>query len=241
MNSGNPLLSEKSFRTEYGMQQSNVMTQSGAYNKVAILLLLTLATASYTFANGMAGMILPGAIGGFIFALITIFKKSWAPFTAPIYALLEGLFLGAVSYTYANIYAPGLVTNAIMLTFAVLAIMFFVFRYEIIVVTEKFKTVLMVATGAVCVVYLVGFIMSFFGAGIPMIHESGPVGIGFSLVVVGIASFNLLLDFDFIQKAGESRSMPKHMEWYAAFGLMVTLIWLYLEILRLLAKLQDRR
>ncbi len=239
--SSNPLLSEKSFRTEFGAQSSNVMTQSGAYNKVAILLLLCLATASYTFSSGMTGLMLPGFIGGLVFALITIFKKSWAPFTAPIYALCEGLALGGISYAYQAAYAPGLVTNAIMLTFAVLALMFFMYRYEIIKVTEKFQKIMSISIGAIAIVYLVNLIMSFFGSSIPMIHEAGPIGIGFSLVVVGIASFSLLMDFDFIQKAADSGSMPKYMEWYAAFGLMVTLVWLYLEILRLLAKLQDRR
>ena len=237
---GNPLMSEKSFQSEYSSQASNVMTQSGAYNKVAILLLLCLATASFTFANGMSGMILPGVIGGLIFAMITIFKKSWAPFTAPIYALLEGLALGGISYAYQEAYAPGLVTNAIMLTFAVLAIMFFMYRYEIIKVTEKFKKIIGISVGAIMLVYLVSFVMSFFGTSIPMIHGAGPIGIGFSVVVVGIASFSLLMDFDFIEKAAETRSMPKYMEWFAAFGLMVTLVWLYLEILRLLAKLQSR-
>lgn len=239
--SGNPLMSEKSFQKEYTNNSSDVMTQSGAYNKVAILLLLCVSTASYTFTNGMAGLILPGVIGGFVFALITIFKKSWAPITAPIYALLEGLALGGISYAYKEAYAPGIVTNAIMLTFAVLAIMFFMYRYEIIKVTEKFKKIIGISIGAIMLVYLVSFVMSFFGTSIPMIHGAGPIGIGFSVVVVGIASFSLLMDFDFIEKAAASRSMPKYMEWFAAFGLMVTLVWLYLEILRLLSKLQSRR
>lgn len=239
MNSGNPTLNEKMFKP-VGFEGTSHMTESGAYNKTAILLLIALATASYTYANQLTGLMMIGAIGGFILAIATAFKQNWSPVTAPLYAALEGLFLGGVSFVFEKAY-PGIVTNAIMLTFAVMAIMFFVFRYEIIKVTDKVRSMIMIGTGAIFIVYLVGFIMSFFGAEIPMIHSNGPVGIGFSLVVVGIASFNLLLDFDFIQRAGRSGRFPKYMEWYGAFALMVTLVWLYLEILRLLAKLQDRR
>lgn len=239
MNSGNPTLSDKNFRAT-GFTSDARMTQTGTYNKTAILLLIAIASASFTYSNQMLGLAIPGAIGGFIFALITMFKKNWAMFTAPIYAICEGLFLGAVSMTYQMQY-PGIVTNAIMLTMAVMAIMFFTYRYEIIKVTDKVRTIITVSTMAIGVVYLVGFIMSFFGTNIPMIHDNGMIGIGFSLVVVGIASFNLLLDFDFIEKAANSRSLPKYMEWYGAFALMITLVWLYIEILRLLSKLQDRR
>ena len=239
MNSGNPTLNEKMFKP-IGFESTSHMTESGTYNKTAILLLIAVITASYTYANQLTGLMMIGAIGGFILAIVTAFKQSWSPVTAPLYAALEGLFLGGISFIYQAQY-PGIVTNAIMLTFAVMAIMFFVYRYEIIKVTNKVRTMIMVGTGAIMLVYIVGFIMSFFGTEIPMIHSNGLVGIGFSLVVVGIASFNLLLDFDFIQRAGRSGQMPKHMEWYGAFALMVTLVWLYLEILRLLAKLQDRR
>jgi uncharacterized YccA/Bax inhibitor family protein len=239
MNSGNPTLNDKMFRP-VGFEGTSHMTESGAYNKTAILLLIAFATASYTYANQLTGLMMIGAIGGFIVALATIFKQNWSPVTAPIYAALEGLFLGGISFVYQAQY-PGIVTNAIMLTFAVMLLMFFVFRYEIIKVTDKFRTIIMVSTGAIALVYLVSIIMSFFGASIPMIHSNGPIGIGFSLVVVGIASFNLLLDFDFIQRAGRSGQLPKYMEWYGAFALMVTLVWLYLEILRLLSKLQSRR
>lgn len=239
MNSGNPTLNEKMFKP-VGFEGTSHMTESGTYNKTAILILIALATASYTYANQLTGLMMIGAIGGFILAIITAFKKNWAPITAPIYAALEGLFLGGISFMFELQY-PGIVANATMLTFAVMAIMFFVYRYEIIKVTDTIRSIIMIGTGAIALVYIVGIIMSFFGSGIPMIHESGPVGIGFSLIVVGFASFNLLLDFDFIQRAGRSGQMPKHMEWYGAFALMVTLVWLYLEILRLLAKLQDRR
>lgn len=240
MKSGNPALSDKMFQgTRVGAGQE-VMTSSGAYQKTAILLGLCISAASFTWSEGGAGFAMFGLIGGLIFALITIFKKEWAMFTAPLYAICEGVALGGISFMYQTQY-PGIVMNAIMLTFSVMALMLFMYSSGRIKVTEGLKKGIFAATGAIFLVYMIGFVMSFFGSGIPMIHGSGLVGIGFSVVVVGIASFNLLLDFDFIEKASSTRSAPKFMEWYAAFGLMVTLVWLYLEILRLLSKLNDRR
>ncbi len=240
MKSGNPALSDKMFQgTRVGAGQE-VMTSSGAYQKTAILLGLCISAASFTWSEGGASFAMFGLIGGLIFALITIFKKEWAMFTAPLYAICEGVALGGISFMYQAQY-PGIVMNAIMLTFSVMALMLFMYSSGRIKVTEGLKKGIFAATGAIFFVYMIGFVMSFFGSGIPMIHGSGLVGIGFSVVVVGIASFNLLLDFDFIEKASATRSAPKFMEWYAAFGLMVTLVWLYLEILRLLSKLNDRR
>ncbi len=236
--SGNPTLNPKNFR-DLVQPGAEVMTQEGAFIKTAILLAICIATATLTFGPQGFGFAIPGTIAGLVFCLITIFKKNWAPITAPLYAAAEGLVLGAISYLYQVQY-QGIVFNAVMLTFAVMAIMLFLYSTNIIRVTEKLKTGIMVATGAIFIVYLISFIMSFFGTQIPMLHSAGPLGIGFSLVVVGIAAFNLLIDFDFIEKAASSRSLPKYMEWYGAFALMVTLVWLYLEILRLLSKLNKR-
>lgn len=239
MNSNNPTLSNKQFQNIRTAPGQEVMTTRGAYGKTAILLAICIGAASFTMSPQYAAMGFVGLIGGLIFAMITIFKKEWAPITAPIYALFEGAALGAISSMYQVQY-PGIVTNAIMLTFAVMALMLYVYASGIIKVTDKLKKGIMVATGAIFIVYLVGFVMSFFGSSIPMINSSGPIGIGFSLLVVGIATFNLLIDFDFIEKMASTRSAPKYMEWYAGFGLMVTLVWLYLEILRLLSKLNRR-
>jgi len=236
--SGNPTLNQKAFRVPV-MAGQEVMTERGTYIKTAVLLALCVWTASMTWGPAGQAFIWPGVIGGFIFALITIFKKEWSMVTAPLYALCEGVALGAISYMYQAQYA-GIVVNAVMLTFSVMVIMLAVYSFEIIKVTDRLRSCIVVATGAIMLVYLVGFVMSFFGTSIPMIHGSGMVGIGFSLVVVGIASFNLLLDFDFIERAASSGSSPKYMEWYGAFGLVVTLVWLYLEILRLLSKLNRR-
>lgn len=240
MQSGNPTLSDKMFRDTRVASGQEVMTTMGSYKKTAILLALCIGAATFTWSAAGMGFSMFGFIGGLVFALITIFKKEWSMITAPLYAICEGLALGGVSFMYQTQY-PGIVQNAIMLTFAVMALMLYVYASGIIKVTDKLKKGIMVATGAIFLVYLVGFVMSFFGSSIPMIHGAGPIGIGFSLVVVGIASFNLLMDFDFIEKAAGSRTAPKYMEWFAAFGLMVTLVWLYLEILRLLSKLNSRR
>ena len=193
-------------------------------------------------AAGEIAVVLPwiagGAIGGLIVAIITVFKKHWSYVTAPIYALLEGLMLGGISAMMEAIY-PGIVFQAIALTFGVLFSLLFAYKTRLIKVTENFKLGVAAATGGIFLIYLVSWIAGMFGTGIPYIHESGLIGIGFSLFVVVIAALNLVLDFDFIEKGAENGA-PKYMEWYAAFGLMVTLIWLYIEILRLLTKLRRR-
>lgn len=239
MRTSNPVLKDDAFISR-SQTSDEVMTINGTINKTAILLCLCVTSAYYTWNTpGAQSWILPAAIGGLVFALITIFKKTWAPITSPIYALLEGVVLGGISVMYER-QMPGIVFQAISLTFATMALMLFLFRYNIIKVTDKLRMGIVMATGAIFLVYMVSFVMGFFGASVPMIHGSGPIGIGFSLLVVGIAAFNLLLDFDFIQKASGSRQAPKYMEWVGAFGLMVTLVWLYLEILRLLGKLNRR-
>lgn len=241
MRSGNPALTADTFRGERALPGTEAMTVSGTVNKTALSLLILMATASFTWnmGPGAGGFILVGVFGGLIAALVTVFKKTWAPVTAPIYAALEGLALGGISAAFEANY-PGIVSQAVFLTFGTLAALLIAYRSGWIKATENFKLGVAAATGGIFFVYLIGFVLSFFGIGIPLIHGSGIFGILFSLFVVVIAALNLVLDFDFIEEGAE-RGAPKYMEWYAAFGLMVTLIWLYLEILRLLAKLQQRR
>jgi uncharacterized YccA/Bax inhibitor family protein len=214
------------------------MTLEGAVNKTAIGLFLIMTAAYFTWTNPSPPIMIGGAIGGFVMALITIFKKTWAPFTVPIYAILEGLFLGGISRFFEDRF-PGIASQAIILTLGILGALLLAYKSKLIKPTENFKLGIAAATGGIFLIYMINIIMGFFGSGIPMIHESGMIGIGFSVFVVIIASLNLVLDFDFIEQ-GVEQGAPKYMEWYGAFGLLVTLIWLYLEILRLLAKLQSR-
>ena len=237
--SGNPVLNKSTFLSSY--VQSEKMTINGTVNKTLISLILLITSGYYCFTSISPIIIIGGAIGGLIVAIITIFKKEWAPITVPIYALLEGCFLGGVSYMYNTMY-EGIVSNAIFLTIGILLSLLFAYKSGWIKPTENFKLGLVAATGGIFIVYLVNFVMSFFGSqmGIMDINNSSMFSIGFSLFVVVIASLNLVLDFDFIEEGAE-KGAPKYMEWYGAFGLLVTLIWLYLEILRLLAKLNSRR
>jgi len=250
MRSGNPALKESTF-LDLGSgtvvsRDGGAMTLNGTVNKTGILLLLAVLTASFAWSQvqvteyGVTGMgyVWGGLIGGFILALATIFKKEWAPVTAPAYALVEGLFLGAISSMFEARY-PGIVMQAVMLTFGTLFALLFAYRSGLIRATENFKLGVVAATGGIALVYLATIVLGFFNIQIPFIHESGLIGIGFSLFVVVIAALNLVLDFDFIE-TGVEQGAPKFMEWYGAFGLMVTLVWLYIEFLRLLAKLQSR-
>jgi len=249
--SSNPVLSKSAFNTQsYTSTYSEVMTLNGTINKSIAMLLLVFVGAMYTWkmffgaATLEAGSalvskwILIGGIGGFIFSLVTIFKKSWAYVTAPIYAVLEGLFLGAISAFFEASY-PGIVMQAVALTFGTMLVMLIGYRTGIIKVTKKLRAGIIAATGAVALVYFISIIFSFFGVGNLIIHSNGALGIGISLVIVAIAAFNLVLDFDFIAKGSEA-GLPKYMEWYAAFGLILTLVWLYIEMLRLLSKLASR-
>ncbi len=241
MKSGNPALTENTFRSERTLHGSEAMTVGGTVNKTALLLAILLVTATFTWNQGEAvgGFILVGALGGLVVALVTVFKKHWAPVTAPVYAALQGLALGGISSVFESNY-PGIVSQAVFLTFGVLASLLMAYRSGWIRATENFKLGVVAATGGILFVYVISFILGFFGVNIPLIHGSGPFGILFSIFVVVIAALNLVLDFDFIERGAE-QGKPKYMEWYGAFGLMVTLVWLYLEILRLLAKLQQRR
>ena len=237
--SGNPVLNKSTFLSSH--VQSEKMTINGTVNKTLISLILLITSGYYCFTSISPIIIIGGAIGGLIVAIITIFKKEWAPITVPIYALLEGCFLGGISCMYNTMY-EGIVSNAIFLTIGILLSLLFAYKSGWIKPTENFKLGLVAATGGIFIVYLVNMVMSFFGSqmGIMDINNSSMFSIGFSLFVVVIASLNLVLDFDFIEEGAE-KGAQKYMEWYGAFGLLVTLIWLYLEILRLLAKLNSRR
>jgi uncharacterized YccA/Bax inhibitor family protein len=223
------------------------MTIQGTVNKTGIMLALLLLTAGWSwnlfFTSGDPAAVMPwvwgGLIGGFIVAMVTVFKKTWAPITAPLYSLLEGLFLGGLSAIFEANY-PGIVIQAVALTFGTLFALLLAYKSGMIRATENFKLGVAAATGGIFLVYMASMVLGFFGVSIPFIHESGLIGIGFSLFVVVIAAMNLVLDFDFIE-SGSKRGLPKYLEWYGAFGLMVTLVWLYLEILRLLSKLMSRR
>ena len=244
MRTANPALNQKTF-FNYSMGNTvNYMTLDGTVNKSLILLLLVIIMASISWnltlaypAVAIVGLI-GASIAGLIFAIITIFKHTWAPITAPIYALVEGVVLGVISSIFEQQFS-GIVFQAVLLTFGTLLCLLFAYKSGWIRATENFKLGIVAATGAVFLIYLATFILGLFGIAIPYIHENGWIGIGFSLIVVVIAALNLVLDFDFIEKGAEHRA-PKYMEWYAAFGLMVTLIWLYLEILRLLTKIRSR-
>jgi len=237
---GNPVLKESTFENTGSFESTGIMTIQGTVNKTFLLLALTVLSASWVWSNPARIMpfILPIAIIGFITAIVTVFKKEWAYITAPAYVLLEGLLLGGISAVFERSY-PGIVIQAVALTFGTLFCLLLAYKSRLIKVTENFKLGVVAATGAIALVYFINIIMGFFGARIPFIHESGIIGIGFSIFVVVIASLNLVLDFDFIERGAQHRA-PRYMEWYAAFGLMVTLIWLYIEILRLLAKTRRR-
>jgi uncharacterized YccA/Bax inhibitor family protein len=251
--SSNPVFGKNIFNQTATSTDEGVMTVNGTINKTGLMLLIVIFAATFTWRKffgaidpaipgamppGVIGWVIGGAIGGFITAIITTFSPRRAAMTAPIYAVFEGLFLGAISALFEAMY-PGLVMRAVSLTFGVFFIMLLLYRSGTIRATEKFRTVIFAATGGIALVYLVSFVAGMFGANLGFMYGNGMMGIGFSLVVVVIAALNLILDFDMITQ-GTNAHAPKYMEWYGAFGLMVTLIWLYLEILRLLSKLSSR-
>jgi uncharacterized YccA/Bax inhibitor family protein len=237
--SGNPTLSEKLFQqSDRAVPAGEKMTISGTVNKIGILFLLLLIGASISWYMPSQLFMWGGAIGGFIVAIVTVFKKEWSPVTAPLYAGLEGLFLGAISMVYASAY-EGIVFNAVALTLGIFAAMLMIYRSGLIEVTHKFRMGIVAATGGIFLVYIASFILGFFGINVSLITGTGWMGIGFSLFIVVIASLNLVLDFDLIDKGAEAGA-PQYFEWYTAFGLIITLVWLYIEILRLLSKLQRR-
>ena len=243
LRSGNPALNTKTF-SGFDMTTEASMTIMGTVHKTALGLLLLMSTALFTWNMPAGdpratGLMIVGMIGGLIVAIVTIFKHHLAKYTVPAYALLEGLALGGISKFFEVMY-PGIVNQAVMLTFGTLGALLLAYRSGLIKATENFKLGVVAATGGIFFVYLISWILSWFSVSVPMIHSNSNMSILFSIGVVVIAALNLVLDFDFIEE-GSEKGAPKYMEWYGAFGLLVTLIWLYLEILRLLAKLSSRR
>ena len=246
MKTSNPALNVNSFRVDQAIS-GEAMTLAGTVNKTGILLICVVATAAWSwsrfFRASTSDAVLPlmgiGLVGGFVVAMVTIFKKEWSPITAPLYALLEGLALGGISAMFERRY-HGIAIQAVGLTFGTLFVLLMAYQSGVIRVTEKFKLGVVAATGGIAVFYLAQFVLGFFGVHFAALNGSGLLGIGFSVVVVIVAALNLVLDFDFIE-SGVSAGAPKYMEWYGAFGLIVTLVWLYLEILRLLSKINGRR
>ena len=243
MRTSNPALNEKAFEGQVALGEA--MTLQGTVNKTGLLLLCVVATAAWTWGLSHSNTpeaaipwMIGGLFGGFVVALVTIFKKEWSPITAPIYALLEGLVLGGISAMFELRY-PGIAIQAVGLTFGTLFVLLLAYKSGIIRATQGFKVGVIAATGGIAVLYLVDIVLHYFNRPVTFIHESGPWGIAFSLFVVIIAALNLVLDFDLIE-TGIKNGAAKFMEWYGAFALMVTLIWLYLEILRLLSKARRR-
>ena len=249
--SGNPTLTEKMFDKSYEMAANNMgtMTVRGAINKFGFMMLMLIAGAAYNWnlyeqlkQDTMTTLMWVGIIGGLISALAITFKPNWAPFLAPLYALLEGLFIGAISAIMNAAFAesyPGLIMQAVGLTFGVALAMFLLYNFRVINATERFKSIVFTATLGIGIFYLITMVLRMFGVNVSFMYDSSLLSIGISLFVVGIAALNLIMDFDMIEQGAE-RGAPKFMEWYGAFGLMVTIVWLYIEMLKLLSKLSSR-
>ncbi len=247
MRTGNPALNENTFQGFEGTLSESgaaTMTLRGTAQKTLMLMVLLIGAGAVTWNLFLqqSPLVMPlmigGAVGGLIIALATAFKPTWAPVTAPLYAIAEGLLLGGLSSMYQSLY-NGIVLQAVFLTLGTLFAMLLAYQTGFIRATQNFKLGVFAATGGIALFYIASMIMGFFGIQIPLIHGNGLLGIGFSLFVVVIAALNLVLDFDFIEE-GANRGAPKYMEWYGAYGLLVTLVWLYIEILRLLAKMNSR-
>lgn len=243
--SNSPILREDVIR-DNRVLDSEPMTINGALNKCFLLTLIAFTFAALNFyafvtlsADKSMALTTLGMIAGFITALVLVFKKEWAPILAPVYAAFEGLLLGGISVIFEAQY-PGIVLQSVALTFLSLFSMLFLFRTKMIQATDKFRSTIFVATLSIAGIYLVSIIGSFFNLQVPYIHSSGTIGIVFSLIVVVIASLNFILDFDFIERAAQNL-LPKYFEWFTAFGVLVTLVWVYIEILKLVAKLRDSR
>lgn len=247
LKSGNPTLSDSKFQSQPLALDGEVMTARGTMNKFFVMSLMLMASASFTWSAFYAGKnvypwMFAAMIIGFVFALIISFKPTTGQYIAPLYGLAEGVFLGAISAIYNNAFAkqaPNIIPQAVGLTFGVVIAMFVLYKFNIIKATERFKSVVFTATAGIAIFYLITMVLRMFGVNVAFMHEGSLLGIGISLFVVAIASLNLILDFDRIE-TGAASGAPKYMEWYGAFGLMVTIVWLYLEILRLLSKLNSR-
>jgi len=246
--SGNPTLSEKSFEQTLSQSQGDTMTVRGTMNKFGFLMLMVMAGAFFAWnwfnaGKNIGSLMLFGALGGFGVALMIIFKKQWSGYLAPAYAILEGLFVGAISAYFNFLFQekyPDIIMHAVLITFGVAAGMYLLYSLQLIRVTQKLRSVVMIATAGIAIFYLLTWILSFFDVQFAFLSSGSTFGIVFSLAVIAVASLNLLLDYDMIEQ-GAAMGAPKYMEWYGAFGLLVTLVWLYLEILRLLAKLNSRK
>ncbi|WP_219838618.1 Bax inhibitor-1/YccA family protein [Paenibacillus sp. R14(2021)] len=241
--SGNPTLNDKTFEQDGSYSGSDRMTIEGTVNKTFIILAVLLGAAFATWSMYFKGSnVMPyaigGAIGGMIVALIISFVPRTAPYLVPIYAALEGAFIGALSANYEHAYG-GITLQAALITMCVFFALLVAYKTRIIKATENFKLGVFAATAGIALVYLVSIVLRMFGITVPYLHDSSLIGIGISVVIVIVAALNLVLDFDFIEE-GANKGAPKYMEWYGAFGLVVTLVWLYVEILRLLSKLRSR-
>jgi len=247
-NSSNPTLSEKSFGRSIQLPGTGSMSFRGTLNKFGFLFLMVMATAFYVWneasvGNSIQGYMIGGAIGGFVLALVLMFKPGMAQYLAPAYALLEGLVIGSISAIYNNAFAkvaPGIVTQAVVLTFGTAIAMYFLYSFRIIRVTERFRSIMFAAIGGIALFYLITFILSLFGVHVQGVQGGSMLSIGISIAITVIAALSLLMDFDRIEQ-GAAAGAPKYMEWYCAFGLLVTMVWLYVEILRLLGNLYGRR
>ena len=249
--SGNPTLTQKMFDKSLHMEaeMQGVMSVRGTVNKFGFLMLMVIAGAAYTWHlfetsqnNAFYILMFVGIIGGLVTALAISFKPNWAPVLAPLYGILEGFFIGAISATLNDVFKkeyPDLIMQAVGLTFGVAIAMFLLYNFRIINATQKFKSVVMTATLGIGIFYLITLVLRLFGVNVSFMYDSSWLSIGISLFVVAIASLNLIMDFDMIEQGAE-RGAPKFMEWFGAFGLMVTIVWLYVEILRLLSKLGSR-
>jgi uncharacterized YccA/Bax inhibitor family protein len=247
-NSSNPTLTEKSFNRSMGVPGSGTMTFGGTLNKFGFLFLMVMATAFYIWneasvGNSIQGYMMGGMVGGLIVAIVLMFKPQLAQYLAPAYALLEGLVIGGISSIYNDAFsavAPGIVTQAVILTFGTAIAMYLLYTFRIIRVTEKFRSIMFAAIGGIALFYLITFLLYLFGVNVTGLHNGSMLSIGISIAITAIAALSLLLDFDRIEQ-GSAMGAPKYMEWYCAFGLLVTLVWLYIEILRLLGNLYGRR
>lgn len=244
MRTSNPALNDRVFTQSFAADSSDTMSLQGTVLKTAFLLALAFGTATFSWEALRNGneyamlMLVGGGIGGFVTSLITIFKPQTSPWSAPLYAAFEGLLLGGMSAYFESAF-NGIVLQAALLTFGTLGALLLAYSTRLIRATENFKLGVVAATGGIALVYLASIVLGFFNVQIPYLHSTGWVGIAISGFIVVVAALNLVLDFDFIE-TGVNRGAPKYMEWYGAFGLMVTLVWLYIEFLRLLAKLNSR-
>lgn len=234
----NPTLGDKLLQRIDGVSSTSEMTMNGTINKTGLLLMITIFGGYLGWGSQSAMVLILSLVASFGLSLAIVFGPHRASFLSQPYALAEGFLLGSVSSLYQRAY-PSIVSNAMILTLGCLAVMLVLYRYRIIQVTDKLRSIIVAATMAIMLTYLIDMVMSFFGHRIPMIHEGSPLGIGFSIVMVGVAAMNLLLDFDMIETLCH-RKAPKFMEWYGGFALLVTIIWLYIEMLRLLSKLNKK-